>query len=106
MTEIPEVADVRDDERETELILRAHLPEVQAAIFDGEAAAAAVVTALNRLVLQCLVLEIEAETGDEIKALAGFASVADEPANLVRFRFHARSAFRGPRNGQVTCDRT
>jgi len=28
MTEIPEVADVRDDERETELILRAHLPEV------------------------------------------------------------------------------
>src|SRR6266852_236627 len=86
MTEIPEVANVRDDEREAELILRAHLPEVDAAIFDGEAAAAAVVAELNDLILQSLVLEIVAQAGDEIKAFAGFASVADEPANLVRKR--------------------
>src|SRR3989475_2460291 len=86
VTEIPEVANVRDDEREAELILRAHLPEVDAAIFDGEATAAAVVTELNDLVLQRLVLEIVAQAGDEIKAFAGFASVADQPANLVRKR--------------------
>src|SRR5467141_682188 len=86
MTEIPEVANVRDDEREAELILRAHLPEVDAAIFDGQATAAAVVTELNDLVLQRLVLEIVAQAGDEIKAFAGFASVADQPANLVRKR--------------------
>ena len=58
MTEIPEVANVRDDEREAELILRAHLPEVDATIFDGQAAAAAVVAELNDLVLQSLVLEV------------------------------------------------
>src|SRR5467141_4824678 len=86
MTEIPEVANVRDDEREAELILRAHLPEVDAAIFDGEAAAAAVVAELNDLILQSLVLEVVAQAGDEIKAFAGFATVADQPANLVRKR--------------------
>src|SRR5256885_16467106 len=67
----------------SELILRAHLPEVNAAIFDSQAAAATVVTELNDLVLQCFVLKVVADTSDEIKPLAGFASVADEPANLV-----------------------
>src|SRR6266851_1734745 len=86
MKEIPESADVRDDERDAELILRAHLPEVDAPIFDSEAAAAAVVTELNDLVLQRLVLEIVADTRDEIEALAGFAAVADERANLARKR--------------------
>src|SRR6266705_625962 len=70
MTEISEVTYVRDDERKAKLILRAHLPEVDAAIFDGEAAAAAVVAELNDLVLQSLVLEV----------------VAHQPANLVRKR--------------------
>src|SRR6266849_891941 len=86
MAQIPEIADVRDDEREAKLILRAHLPEVDAAIFDGEAAAAAVVAELNDLVLQRLVFEVVADTGDEIQAFAGFAPVADERANLIRKR--------------------
>src|SRR6267154_1498640 len=86
MAEIPERANVGDDEGETKLILRAHLSEVDAAIFDSEAAAAAVVTELHDLVLQCLVLKVIAETVNEIKPLAGFASVADQPANLVGIR--------------------
>src|SRR6266851_7901006 len=86
MAQIPEIADVRDDERNAELILRAHLPEVDAAIFDGEAAAAAVVAELNDLVLQRLVFEVVAHTGDEVKAFARFAPVAGERANLIRKR--------------------
>src|SRR5690349_6313773 len=68
--QIPESADVRDDECDAELILRAHLPEIDAPILDGEPAAASVVTHLNDLVLQRLVFEIVAESGDEIKAPA------------------------------------
>src|SRR5260370_29403162 len=86
MAQIPEAAEVRDEERDAKLILRAHLPEVDAAIFEGEAAAAAVVAELNDLVLQRLVFEVVADTGDEIKAFAGFAPVADERANLIRKR--------------------
>src|SRR5438552_2445474 len=86
MAQIPEGADVRDDECETELIFRAHLPEVDAPILDGEPAAAPVVTHLNNLILQCLVFEIVAETGNQIKASARLAAVADQPANLVRKR--------------------
>jgi len=77
-----EGTDVGDDERDAELILRAHLPEIDAAIFHSQATATAVVTELNDLVLQSLVLEIVAHTGDEIKALARFASVTDKRANL------------------------
>ena len=82
MAQIPEGPDVRDDERDAELILRAHLSEVDAAVFDGQAAAIAVITELNNLVLQGFVLEVIAGTGDEIEALARFASVADKRANL------------------------
>src|SRR5216683_6230557 len=102
MAEVPEGPDVRNDERETELIFRAHLPKVDAAIFDGEAAAAAVVTELNDLVLQRLVFEVVAETGNEIKAFAGFAAVTDEPANLVRKRLLEREERGRQRNGHVT----
>jgi hypothetical protein len=100
VTEVSEGADDRDDERDVELILRAHLPEVDAAILDGEAAA--VVTNLNDLVLQRLVLEIVADTGDEIKSLAGFASVADEPVDLVRKRLLERYELGRQGNGQIT----
>src|SRR2546427_296152 len=92
VTEIPEVANVRDDEREAELILRAHLPEVDAAIFDGEATAAAVVTELNDLVLQRLVLEIaddrrpvagtesESERRNRVECLENIALAVDDSA--------------------------
>ena len=75
MAQIPECAKVRDDKRNAELILRAHLPEVDTAIFHSQATATAVVTELNDLVLQSLVLEIVAHTGDEIKAQIGRAHV-------------------------------
>src|SRR6266478_1881342 len=86
MPQIPERADVRDNERDAELILRTYLAEVDAPIFDGDAAASPVVTELHDLVLQRLVVEVVADTRDEIKTLAGFASVADQRANLARKR--------------------
>ena len=82
MAQIPESPDVRDDERDAELILRAHLPQVDAAIFHCQAAATAVVTELHDLVLQSFVLKVVADTGDEIKALARFACVANKRPNL------------------------
>jgi len=84
MTEIPEGADVRDDEGNTKLVLRAYLAEVDAPVFDGDAAAGAVVTELRDLVLERLVLEVVSDAGNEIKTLAGFAAITNERANLVR----------------------
>src|SRR5882724_7793446 len=86
VAEISEGADVGDNERDTELVLRAHLAEVDAPVFDGEAAAATVVTELRDLVLQRLVLEVVSDSGDQIKTLARFIAVADERANLARKR--------------------
>ena len=86
MPQIPEGADVRDNERDAELILSAYLAEVDASIFDGDATASPVVTELRDLILQRLVFEVVTDTGDEINAFAGFASVADERSNLARKR--------------------
>src|SRR5882762_9976655 len=83
MAQIPESANISDDERDTELILSANLSEVDAAVFDGQAAAVAVVTELHELVLQRFVLKVVADAGDEVKAFARFAAVADQRANLV-----------------------
>jgi len=54
MPQIPERSDVRDNERDAELILRAYLAEVDAPIFDGDAAASPVVTELHDLVCSVL----------------------------------------------------
>src|SRR5690348_3388947 len=86
MAQIPKGADVRDDECKTKLIFRAHLPEVDAPVLDSKSAAAAVEAYLDDLVLQRLVFEIVAETGNQIEASARFAAIADQPANLVRKR--------------------
>src|SRR6266446_9445492 len=86
MAQVSESADVRDNECETELVLCTYLSEVDAPILDGESAAAPVVTHLDDLVLQRLVFEIVAETGNRIKTSARFAAVADQRANLVRKR--------------------
>jgi hypothetical protein len=66
MAQIPDSPDVGDDERDAKLILRPYLPEVDPAIFHCQPATTAVVTELNDLVLQCFVLEIVADTGDQI----------------------------------------
>src|SRR5437879_4854459 len=86
MAQIPECADVRDDKRDSELILRAHLPEVDAPVFDGQTAAAAVITELRDLILQRFVLEVVAHPGYEVKAFARFAAVPNKRSNLVRKR--------------------
>src|SRR5260370_204696 len=66
MGEISEGGDGRDDKRKGELILLGHRAEVDGTVLEGQAAAAAIVTELHDLALQCLVLEVVAETGDEI----------------------------------------
>ncbi len=66
MAQIPDGPNVGDDERNAKLIFRTDLPEVDPAIFHCQPATTAVVTKLNDLVLQCFVLEIVADTGDEI----------------------------------------
>src|SRR5260370_32712839 len=95
MAQVSESADVRDNECETELVLCPYLSEVDAPILDGESAAAPVVTHLDDLVLQRLVFEIVAETGNQIKTSTRFAAVSDQRAHLVRQRLlinwqHAR----------------
>lgn len=81
--EISEGADVGDDEGGGEAVFGADLAEVDAAIFEGEAAAAAVVADLHELALQDLVGEIVADTGGEIEAFTRQVSVAHQGANLV-----------------------
>ena len=81
--EITEGADVGNDEGGGKAILRADLAEVDAAIFEGEAAAAPVVADLHKLVLQGLVGEVVANPGSEIETPARQVSVAKESANLV-----------------------
>lgn len=82
MAQIPESANIRDDEGDAELIFSANLSEVDAAVFYGQAAAVTVVTKLHELVLQRFVFEIVAYAGNEVNALACFASVAHEGADL------------------------
>ena len=81
--EISEGADVGDDEGGGEAVFGADLAEVDAAIFEGEAAAVAVVADLDELALQDLVGEIVADAGGEIEAFARQVSVAHQGANLV-----------------------
>ena len=77
MAKIPESADISEDKRDAELIFSAHLAEVDPPVFDGQAAAIAVVAQLHNLILQSLVLEIVTDSGNKIEPLASFTAVAD-----------------------------
>src|SRR5580693_3062509 len=81
--EVTEGADVGDDEGGGEAVFCADLAEVDAAVFEGEAAAVAVVADLDELALEGLVGEVVADAGGEIEAFASEVAVADEGANLV-----------------------
>src|SRR6266851_3405395 len=81
-----ERTDVGDHERDAELILGADLAKVDAAVFEGDAAAVAVVTGLDDLVLQRLIGEVVADAGDEVETLSRFAAIPEERANLIRRR--------------------
>src|SRR5438034_11716049 len=81
--EIAEGADVGDDESDAELIFGSDLAEVDAAVFDGEAAAASVVTGLHDLALQRFVGEVVARAPRAIEAFAVFVAVAFERGTMV-----------------------
>jgi len=74
--EISEGANVGDDEGGGEAIFGAYLAEVDAAVFESEAAAVSVVADLHELALQDLIGEIVANAGGEIESLARQVSVA------------------------------
>ena len=81
--EITEGADVGDDEGGGKTVFCADLAKVDAAVLEGETAAAAVVADLHELVLQGLVGEVVADTRGEIESPARQVSVAKKGANLV-----------------------
>ena len=82
--EVSEAADVGDDEGGGEAVFCADLAEVDAAVFEGEAAAVAVVADLDELALEGFVGEVVADAGSEVEAFAGEVAVADQGADLVR----------------------
>src|SRR5690348_10125086 len=99
---ISEGADIGDDESRGKAILRADLAEIDAAVLESEAAAAAVVADLHELALQGLVGEIVAQARSEIETLASQASIAEEGADLIRKRLLKRNKPWRNRVGQVS----
>ena len=91
MAEVAECADVRDDERHAELILRTDLAESDAAVFDRETAAAPVVADLHKLVLQCIVGDVVADASGGVESFAVEAAVAEESPNLIGERLQDRA---------------
>jgi|SRR5580704_732305 hypothetical protein len=81
--EVSEVADVGDDEGDFELVVGANLAKFEAAILEGEAAAAAVVADLDELILQGVVGDVVAHTRSDVEPLFCIAAVADQGANLI-----------------------
>src|SRR5260370_23955351 len=68
--QISERSDVSNDQSDAELVLRADLPEGQAAILESDSAAGAVVADLHQLILQDPLLEVVAETKGGIPTAA------------------------------------
>ena len=81
--EVTEAADVGDDEGDAELVVGADLAEFEAAIFESEATAAAVVAELDELILKSVVRNVIAHAGSNVESLAVFAAVSDQSANLI-----------------------
>ena len=81
--EITEGAYVGDDEGGGEAVFCADLAEVDAAVFEGEAAAIAVVADLDELALEGFVGEVVADAGGEVEAFASEVAVAEEGADLI-----------------------
>ena len=81
--EVSEVADVGDDEGDAKLIVGADLAEFEAAVFEGESAAAAVVADLDELILQGVVGDVVAHTCGDVETLFCIAAVTDQGANLI-----------------------
>src|ERR1700693_4822625 len=84
--QISERPDVSNDQSDAELVLRAHLPEGQAAILERDSAAGAIVADLHQLILQELLLQIVAEAKGSVPAAAVQVTVSHQRTNLIRER--------------------
>src|SRR5271154_3275842 len=81
--EITEITDIGDDKGYAELVFRVDAGDVQMAILDTEAAAAAVVSDLYDLAKQLVGVEIVADAGGQVEAFAIFRAVAREQTDLI-----------------------
>src|SRR5208337_1405202 len=81
--EISEGAEVGEDQRDAKLIFVAHCAQVNAAIFDGQAATAAIVADLDELVLQSAAVNVVADASGNVEAFAGDVAVAEHGADLL-----------------------
>src|SRR6267378_7857188 len=81
--QISERPDVGNDQSDAELVLRAHLPEGQAAILDRDSAAGAVVADLHQLILQVLLLNVVAHAKRGVPAPAVQVAVSHQRTNLI-----------------------
>src|SRR6266849_1884570 len=83
---VPEVSEgtyVGDDEGDAELVVGADLAELDAAVFEGEAAAFTVVADLHELILQGAIGDVVADPGNDVETATRFAAVAGKHANLI-----------------------
>src|SRR5207245_8582159 len=82
--QIAERSDVREDQGHAELVFRAHLAERDAAVFERDAAAAAVVADLHKLVLQGVLGQIVAVAAGGAEGLAVELPGTNEAADPAR----------------------
>src|SRR6266571_586143 len=83
VAKIPEGADIGDDEGDSELILRAHLAEGDAAVFDGQAATGAAVAELRQLILQGVCGQVVTDACGRAESFTVEIAIAEKCPDLI-----------------------
>src|ERR1019366_5048988 len=81
--QISEGSDIRDNQRDAELIFRADRSEREAPVFQCDSAARSVVADLHELVLQDILIEVVTDSNRGVPTAAVQIAVADLRADLV-----------------------
>ena len=80
---VPMLARIKSN---AELVFRSYRGQVETPVFDGQAAASAVVTDLHKLVQQRVRQNVVADSGRKLNPFRTRSAIADDSANLVRWR--------------------
>ncbi len=88
--QISKCTKVGDDEGDAELVFRADRAEVDAPVFQSDAAAATVVIDLRYLVLQDAICHVVADARGGVESFAIQAAVTEEGAHLIGERLESR----------------
>src|ERR1700676_957589 len=99
MSEITEIAQIGQNEGHAKLVLGAHRGELDAAIFESQAAAATVIVYLDEFVLQGFREQIVTEAGGNVQACARDVAVAKHAANLLGERLNSGVALQAKIRG-------